>query len=125
MGGLLRDLDLTDAQREQVHALMQRHRDEFRAAAEKTMQARRALGSASEASAVDENAIRSAASALGDAEGEFAILRARVRGEVWDVLTPEQRQKAEALRQQREQRLEQRRQERQQQRQGQGANPQG
>jgi Spy/CpxP family protein refolding chaperone len=118
MGFVLRDLNLTDAQRDQVEAIVQRHRDEFRTAADKTRQARHALGAASGAGSVDESAIRAAASALGDAEGEMAILRARVHSEIWDILTSEQRKKAEAFEQQRQQRFEQRRLERQQRSQG-------
>jgi len=91
-------LDLTEAQRAQVQEILQRHREETRAAVRRTMAARRTVGDAATATPVDEAAIRAAAQAFGESEAELALLRARVRAEVWDVLTPDQRAKAEQMR---------------------------
>jgi Spy/CpxP family protein refolding chaperone len=91
-------LDLTEAQRAQVQEILQRHREGTRAAVQKTMAARRTVGDAATATPVDEAAIRAAAQAFGESEAELALLRARVRAEVWDVLTPDQRAKAEQMR---------------------------
>jgi periplasmic protein CpxP/Spy len=106
----LRQLDLTDAQREQVRSIFEQSRNEMRTAGEKLRTARRGLHDAAGAEAVDEAAIRTAAETLANAEAEAAIQRARVHAQVWQILTPEQQAKAKELRQQREQRRKERRQ---------------
>lgn len=125
----LRGLDLTDAQREQVRSILSTHRDEARALAARGRTAMDALRAATRA-ATDENAIRHQGEALGTVIADAAVLRSRVRTEVWGVLTAEQQAKAEQLRNAREarlherrQRMEERRQERRQRSQaaGQGA----
>jgi protein CpxP len=109
-GMALRQLDLTDAQREQIRSIFEQNRDEMRAAGEKLRTARRGLhdaagaGTVANAGTVDEAAIRTAAESLANAEAEAAINRARVHAQVWQLLTPEQQAKAKELRQQREQR---------------------
>jgi periplasmic protein CpxP/Spy len=118
----LRQLNLSDQQREQVRTLMQSHRQEFQAIGERMRVAGRALEEAVNAPTVDEGAIRAASGSLAEVQADGAVLRARVRAEVLTVLTPEQRQRAEELRarvqQKREQRLEQRRQNMQRDRSG-------
>jgi protein CpxP len=108
LGFALGQLDLSDAQREQVRAIVQRHREEQRTLATQTRTARRALDQAAEAPTVDEAAIRTAAGTLAEAEAQMALMRARVRAEVLEVLTPEQRAKAEALKGQMRQRMQER-----------------
>jgi protein CpxP len=113
-GMALRQLDLTDAQREQIRSIFEQNRDEMRAAREKLRTARRGLHDAASADTVakagtiDESAIRTAAETLANAEAEAAINRARVHAQVWQLLTPEQQAKAKELRQQREQRRKER-----------------
>lgn len=109
LGFALGQLDLSDAQREQVRAVVQRHREEQRTLATRTRAARWALEQAAEAPAGDEAAIRAAAGTLADAEAQMALMRARVRAEVFEVLTPEQRAKADTLRSQVRERVKQRR----------------
>ena len=94
----LRELELTDAQREQVKAIMESHREGQKAAGDKLMAARKALHEAVAAEAFDEAAIRAAAGELGTAEADAAVLRARIHAEVFAILTPEQVKKAKALR---------------------------
>jgi periplasmic protein CpxP/Spy len=110
----LRQLDLTDQQRAQVRTIMESHQQEFRALGERMREAHRALNQAVTAPAVDEGAIRAASATLAEAQADGAVLRARVHAEVFNVLTPEQQQRAGQLRQQfeqrRDERLEQRRQ---------------
>jgi protein CpxP len=113
-GMALRQLDLTDAQREQIRSIFEQNRDEMRAAREKLRTARRGLHDAASADTVakagtiDKSAIRTAAETLANAEAEAAINRARVHAQVWQLLTPEQQAKAKELRQQREQRRKER-----------------
>lgn len=100
----LRGLNLTEDQRTQVRSILQSHREDFKALLEKGRAAREQLQQAASGSPVDENAVRNASGAVGDAAADAAILRAKVRNEIFALLTPEQRQKADALKQQMQQR---------------------
>jgi len=101
----LRELELTDAQREQVKAIMESHRDEQRAAGDKMMAARKALHEAISAETFNETAIRAAAGEVGAAEADAAVLQAKIHGEVFAILTPEQVKKAKELRSEMENRM--------------------
>ena len=100
----LRQLELSDTQREQIRTITQSHRDEMRQIAERTREAQRALHAATDGSAVNEADIRAKSTALAAALGDRAILRAKINAEIVGVLTAEQQQKLTELRTQREQR---------------------
>lgn len=115
----LRMLDLAEAQREQVRGIMESHKAEFEAHAQKLGPAHQALADAITAEALDETAIRQRAAELAALEADGAVLRARVHAQVWALLTPEQQQKARDIKAQQaqrragmRQRMEQRRQQR-------------
>lgn len=86
-------LDLTDAQRDQVRGIMQSHRDEGRALMQRAQAAAGALQKAT-AATIDEGAAAQHGQALGGVIAEAAVLRARVRNEVFAILTPEQQAEA-------------------------------
>lgn len=94
----LRGVDLTDAQRDQVRAIRESHRSEFDAAHTKLRDAHRAFGEATGAATIDEAAIRAGSAEVAAAMADEAILRAKVRAEVFAILTPEQQQKASDVR---------------------------
>lgn len=94
----LRELDLTEDQRGQLKGVMDSHKAEFKAIGERMMAAREALGDLVTSDAADETAIRAKAAAIAVVEGDAAVLRARVRAEVFALLTPEQQEKAKAMR---------------------------
>jgi len=99
MAGLpLRELELTDAQREQVKAIMESHRAAQQEIGSRMQAARKALHDAITADASDETAIRAKATELGVIEGDAAVLQAKIHGEVIAILTPEQVKKAKELR---------------------------
>jgi protein CpxP len=100
----LRDLDLTEAQQQEIRAIHEQNREAGRAVGEKLMTARRALQDAAMAESIDESAIRAAAGALANAEAEAAVSRARVHAQVWKLLTPEQQEKAKTMREERRER---------------------
>ena len=114
---ILRALDLTEAQREQVKNVMQGHRADMEAIGKRLREAHRAQREAVETVPVNEGLIRSTAQALATAETDMAILQSRIHNEVWNLLTPEQQAKAKELKSQRENRSKQRRQLRRQPRQ--------
>ena len=94
----MRELNLTDAQREQVRTIMESHRDQQKAIGDRMQAARKALRAAIEAETADEGAIRAAAADIGAIEADAAVLQAKIRGEVFGLLTPEQVKKAKELR---------------------------
>ena len=116
----LRGLDLTDAQREQVRGIMTARQADFKAIGERLRTAHEAQRQAVTRVPVDENEIRARVSEASAVEADFAILRARIHEQVYQVLTPEQQAKAKTLaaerqkrRAERVERFKQRREERQ------------
>jgi Spy/CpxP family protein refolding chaperone len=101
MGGasfwVLHQLDLSDAQHEQVQAIREQHRAELQALSEKLQPAHAALTAAAMTVPADEAQIQARAAELGAVQTEAAELHARIHGEVFQVLTPEQQEKAKAL----------------------------
>lgn len=102
LGFNLRQLGLTDQQRQQVRTIVTSHAADFRAIADRAVPARRALTDA--IATGDEGAIRQRSQDLGAVQTDRALLAARVRAEVFKLLTPEQQQKAQLLRQQAQER---------------------
>ncbi len=92
--------DLTDAQREQVRAIHEKHAELIRPLAERAHAAHQAL----------ENAVMSGNTAnlqalsieVGNAETELTFAQAQVQAEILNVLTPEQKQKIAERRKQME-----------------------
>jgi periplasmic protein CpxP/Spy len=106
MAGLpLRELDLTDAQRQQVRTIMESHRDEQKAIGDRMRTARQALQNAIAADAFDEAAIRAKAAEVAAVDADAAVLQAKVRAAVAAILTPEQAKKAKELRTEMENRM--------------------
>jgi Spy/CpxP family protein refolding chaperone len=108
--------DLSDAQREQVKAIRDRHAAELKPLIEQSQAARKALHDNVLAGGTN---LRGLALDLGKAEGDLAFANAGVELEVLAVLTPEQRQKM----QDRQKTMEARRGEMEKQRGSRGAPP--
>src|SRR5262245_13107191 len=107
----LRGIELTDAQRDQVRAIMQSHQEASRAVHTKLREAHRALAEAARAETIDEAGIRARSADVAAAMADETILRARIRAEVAALLTPEQqatlKERAAAMEQRRQKRKEQ------------------
>jgi Spy/CpxP family protein refolding chaperone len=96
---LSRQLDLTDGQKARIKEIFEAHRaDGLGDAAQSSRQARRDLRLLIHDPSADENAIRAAASRSAQAEGDLAVERHKMFGEIYQLLTPEQQEKAKALR---------------------------
>ena len=93
----LRQLDLTDEQKTQIKGILKSHREEFHDSLDKLRTLHETVGKISHQQGVDEAAIRAAVGQAVGPLGDLAVLHVRVRQEIDAVLTPEQRQKAEAL----------------------------
>jgi protein CpxP len=98
----LGQLGLSDDQRQEVRRIMELHKAERQAIGQRLREARRAQSDAVMTVPVDESAVRARSAELAKVETEAAVLRARVHAEVYNVLTPEQQEKAKALRAERE-----------------------
>ena len=92
--------DLTDAQREQVKAIHERHADRIRPLAERARTAREALDTA----VLSGNAgnLQALSIEVGNAETELTFAQAQVQSEIFNVLTAEQKQKIAERRKQME-----------------------
>lgn len=106
--------DLTDAQREQVKAIRERHMEEIKPLADRANKARQALNLAVLSGNGD---LRGLSQEIGAAETERVFATAQIETEVLGVLTPEQKQKI----QDRQKEMEARRAEMEQRRQSRGA----
>lgn len=112
-----RDLDLSDAQRQQIRAIVTKARDDSRPLAERLRVATEARRKAMATQPVDESQIRSTTEALSVAEADMAVARARTQGDIFAVLTPDQQAKVTASRQARDTRMAERRERMEQRRQ--------
>ena len=104
------ELNLTDAQREQMRQIAERYRATFQAQRGERGRERRAFDPLA-GGAFDEAAVRAAAQARASAQVEREVARARMTHEMYNVLTAEQKSQLAAARQQHEQRRQERRQE--------------
>jgi protein CpxP len=98
LGGLpLRELNLTDAQREQVRQIVDSRQQETRAIGERAMAAREALRAATTSPSFDEGLIRARAAELAAIDADMAVAQARIFADVYQMLTPEQQAKVKEL----------------------------
>ena len=87
---MLGRLDLTEAQRDQIKSIIDSHRNDLRSLGERLGTARRAMEAAISADAFDEATVRTRAADLAAVEADMAVMRARIRGQVVQILTGEQ-----------------------------------
>jgi Spy/CpxP family protein refolding chaperone len=107
--------DLTDAQREQVRAIREKHAGAIQPLMERVRTSREAVHAAIVAGKT--GALQSLAIEVGNAETELTFARAQVETEIYALLTPQQKQQLAERRQQMDTRraeMIKRRQERQQ-----------
>jgi periplasmic protein CpxP/Spy len=97
---LLSQLDLSDAQKTQVHGILDDEHPKLAPLFEASMKARHALELAIHAPTFDESAIRAAAAQAGAAEADLAVEKGRLASRIRAVLTPEQQKQMEALHEQ-------------------------
>lgn len=102
-------LGLSDPQKAQIKSVIQSHRDEWQALADRALTARKALNEAVNAEAIDENVIRQRSADVAAVRADMAFAHAHARAEIFQALTPEQRAQVESLQSKMENRLEHRR----------------
>jgi periplasmic protein CpxP/Spy len=116
-GLALRQLNLTDAQEQQIRSIREGQLDGLRQAQKAVRKAMDAQVDAVQTVPLNEGLIRETTQALADAQTEAALQRARVFSEMWAVLTPAQQAQAKKLQAEREARQSARQHERQERRQ--------
>ena len=101
MRGMLRQLNLTEAQQDQIFKIRHEQTPAFREQMKKVRAARQDLRKLAAAERFDEAAVRRAADAQAKAMSDLAVLHAQTQNRVRSVLTPEQRAQFDKLREQR------------------------
>jgi len=101
-------LDLTDAQQQQMKAIMEKEKPAFHAAMQQMSQFRTQMKALEEASTFDEGKVRTLAAQQSQAMTDMMVEKARVKSEMLQVLTPDQRAKLAQFEAKREQRMQQR-----------------
>jgi len=109
-GLALGQLDLSDAQKQQIRDMTKRHRDQSQPLALRLQQAMDAQRAAIETIPVNESVVRSAAQALATVQADMAVEQARLHSDIFSVLTVEQQEKAKQLEAQAQARAKERRQ---------------
>ena len=90
------ELGLTDAQRDQVKAIAESHKTDWRALADRARTAHIALNEAVTTAPIDEALIRQRSSEVAAVDADMAVTRARAYAEVFQMLTPEQKEKVKS-----------------------------
>jgi len=104
MGGMdggmrmLRGLNLTDAQRDQVFNLMHKEAPAARERGKAIQKARMELRNLSMSAQYDDARAKTLADSIAAATAEMALTRARTGQEIYKLLTPEQRKQADDMR---------------------------
>ena len=91
-------LGLSDDQKEQIRGVLKTHAGEIEAQMRAAQSGHKALREAMSVQPLDEAKIRQHALALGEVRADAAVLRARIRTEIWPILTPDQQDKAREMR---------------------------
>jgi periplasmic protein CpxP/Spy len=88
-GLLLRGLELTDQQKEQVKTILSNHKADIRNAAQETIKARRDLRAAM-ADGADQATLKAAYDKVSGAGWDALLMRNQIGSEIKQILTPEQ-----------------------------------
>jgi protein CpxP len=106
--GFWKALNLTDAQRQQLHQMLQSDHSANKGLMVNLLNAQKALHDAIVKNPNDEATIRSLSATVGNAKTELTVQRAKIRSQIVGVLTPEQKEKLAQLDQKRDSRLQKR-----------------
>jgi len=92
------ELNVTDEQKRKIAATVKSHRDEIRPVAQTVIEKRKALREAVMAQPANDQAIRAAATDLGKAIGDAAVVASKVIGEARGALKPDQIERIQKFR---------------------------
>jgi len=97
LGPMLRQLNLTSDQQDRVKQILDSHRADQQALGQRAMTAHQALQDAMTSSTFDEATIRARAADVAAVDADAAVAEARLYGEVFQILTPDQQSKLQQL----------------------------
>jgi len=103
-------LGLTDEQKDQVKSIVESHKGEWKAIADRVRTAHEALEDAVTADAVDEGLVRQRSAEAGAVEADMAVARARAFAEFVQILTADQKAQLQTMRAEMKKRMKGRRQ---------------
>ena len=86
-----RALNLTDTQRDQIKAIADSHKDEWKSLADRERAARTAVNDLVTADTIDEAAIRQKSAEVAAVDADAAVARAHAHAEVFQLLTADQK----------------------------------
>jgi protein CpxP len=109
-GFALGQLDLSDSQKQQVRDITQRHREQTQPLMQRLRQAMEVQRTAIQTTPVNESLVRSAAQDLAAVQADLAVEQARLRSDIFSILTAEQQEKAKQLEAQAQARMRERQQ---------------
>lgn len=96
-GFALGQLDLSDAQKQQVRDITQRHRQQMQPTMQRLQEAMQAQRAAINQVPANEAAVRQASTALAAVQADMAVDEARLHADIFSILTVEQQEKAKQL----------------------------
>ena len=94
---MAKKLNLTEAQKEQVKAILASEREKAEPLRQQLAENRKNLRKVIEAQPFDEATVRTLAAKQNDARVELVVSRARARSQIYALLSPEQRESARKL----------------------------
>lgn len=98
-GRMAKKLNLTDAQKKEIQAIIEEERVRTEPLRQKLAEGRKALQQATEAETFDEAAVKSLAANQTNLKAELMVSHLKVRNRIHTLLTPEQRELAKKMRQ--------------------------
>jgi Spy/CpxP family protein refolding chaperone len=102
-------IGLTDAQRDQIKAIADSHKDEWKTLLDRGRAAHMALDDVIAADAINEAAIRQKSAEAAAVDADIAVARAHAHAEVWQILTGDQKTQLKTMQAQMKQHAGQRR----------------
>lgn len=105
-GRMLRHLDLTEAQKAQVKQIMANSRITVEPLREQLRENRRQLSQLSADGSFDAAGVQAIAARQGNLTAQLIVEKERVKAQIFQILTPEQRRKAAEMRERMKQRFE-------------------
>ena len=90
-------IGLTDTQRDQIKAIADSHKDEWKTLLDRGRAAHMALDDVITADAIDEAAIRQKSAEAAAVDADVAVARAHAHAEVWQILTADQKTKVKTM----------------------------
>ncbi len=116
MGMMFRGLDLTDEQKAQMKAIRQASRETMKPIREQMKANRQKLQTLSESGTFDEAQVQAIAAQQGALSAQMIVEKERVKSQIFNLLTPEQKAKAAEMKAQFQQKRQERMQKRQERR---------